>query len=259
MVTLILTEATVIFIYMTIFFVLALLLHRNDIADIIWGTIFILACVVALIFTGHLTERALLSTVLVMIWGVRLSGSIYLRNRGKSEDFRYKKWREEWGKHVLIRSYLQVFLLQGALALVIVSPALNSIWHGAIPIGPLDIVACFVWALGFFFESVGDWQKGRFKKNPESHGHIMKSGLWRYTRHPNYFGEVVQWWGIYLLAVSVPGGWITIIGPLTITLLIIKVSGIPMLEAKYLDNQEFQEYKRRTSAFFPWPPRKEGK
>jgi steroid 5-alpha reductase family enzyme len=112
--------------------------------------------------------------------------------------------------------------------------------------------------VGLFFEAVGDFQLAQFKKDPVNRGKIIQHGLWRYSRHPNYFGEVTLWWGIYLLGLSAGGAWWTIIGPLTITFLILKVSGIPLLEKKYVNNAAFQEYARRTSAFFPLPPRKEG-
>jgi steroid 5-alpha reductase family enzyme len=113
-----------------------------------------------------------------------------------------------------------------------------------------------VWLFGFLFESVGDAELARFARDPHNRGKILQSGLWQYTRHPNYFGEVVQWWGIWLLAVGVPGGWFGIVGPLTITFLILKVSGIPMLEKKMAENPDFAEYKRRTSVFLPWIPKR---
>jgi steroid 5-alpha reductase family enzyme len=112
-----------------------------------------------------------------------------------------------------------------------------------------------VWVIGFFFESVGDAQLSRFIKDPANKGKLMQSGLWKYTRHPNYFGEVTQWWGLWIIALSVSYGWLGIIGPLTITTLILKVSGIPLLEKSMEGNPEFQEYKKRTSVFFPLPPK----
>jgi steroid 5-alpha reductase family enzyme len=123
------------------------------------------------------------------------------------------------------------------------------------PLGSWDLIGVAVWLIGFLFEAIGDYQLLVFKKDPASRGRIMQYGLWRYTRHPNYFGEVSLWWGVYLIALSVPGGWMTIIGPVTITLLILGVSGIPMLEKHYEGNKAFEEYKQRTSAFFPMPPK----
>jgi steroid 5-alpha reductase family enzyme len=120
----------------------------------------------------------------------------------------------------------------------------------------LDALGAAVWLAGFLFEAVGDYQLGQFKRKPESKGKIMTSGLWRYTRHPNYFGEAALWWGIWLAALSVEGGWAGIISPLTIGFLLLKVSGVTMLEKKYVGNEEFAAYARRTSAFFPMPPKK---
>ncbi len=119
----------------------------------------------------------------------------------------------------------------------------------------LALIGVLIWGLGFYFESVGDAQLAKFIKDPANKGKLMQSGLWRYTRHPNYFGEVTQWWGIFMVALLVPSGWLSIIGPITITYLILKVSGIPMLEKKMEQNPEFAEYKKRTSAFIPLPPR----
>jgi steroid 5-alpha reductase family enzyme len=191
-------------------------------------------------------------TLLVTLWGLRLSLHVYLRNKDKPEDERYRKWREEWGKYVYIRSYFQAYLLQGALLFLIVLPVLiinmnpGGTWHIFSTLGVI------VWIGGFFVEVVGDWQLAQFLKDPENKGELMTHGLWRYTRHPNYFGEVTLWWGIWIMALSVPYGWATVIGPITITVLILKVSGVPMLEEKMADHPDFAEYKKKTSMFIPW-------
>jgi len=228
---------------------------RNDLADIAWGIGFIVATLAALIAEGAMTSRSLLLFMLVLAWGIRLAVHIGFRNAGKGEDPRYRKWREEWGRYAVLRSFLQIFLLQQYLVLVVLVPVTYVIWRGDGPLGMLDAIGVLVWSVGFFFETVGDYQLLRYKADPENKGRIMRTGLWRYTRHPNYFGEVTMWWGVYLIAMAVPGGWMTVIGPVTITLLILGVSGIPMLEARYEGNAEFEEYKRRTSAFFPLPPK----
>jgi steroid 5-alpha reductase family enzyme len=244
-------------IYMTAWFIIAQASRRNDVADIAWGTGFIVTAVTAVIFSDGIAYRGILAVVLVVLWGVRLATHIYIRNRGKPEDPRYRKWREEWGKHAVIRAFLQVFLLQGLLIIVISLPVTFLIAFSQHPFGVLDVVGVCIWFVGFAFESVGDYQLMNYTRKPSNKGKIMTEGLWTYTRHPNYFGEVTLWWGFYIIALSVPQGWATILGPLTITFLILKVSGIPLLEEKYKDNLEFQAYKRRTSAFFPLPPRKE--
>ena len=252
-----LIETIVIMIYMTGCFVIAQAGRRNDVADVAWGTGFIVTAITALVLSESISQRGMLAMILVVLWGVRLAVHIYMRNRGKPEDRRYRKWREEWGRHAVIRAYLQLFLFQGLLMIIISLPVTFIILFGQEPVGLLDILGLFIWVTGFFFETVGDYQLLTYKRDPASKGKIMTKGLWSYTRHPNYFGEVTLWWGIYIIALSVPQGWATILGPLTITFLILKVSGIPLLEEKYKDNPEFQAYKRRTSAFFPLPPGKE--
>jgi steroid 5-alpha reductase family enzyme len=247
-------ETVLVIVYMTAWFFVALSWRRNDVADVAWGLGFLLVAFTTLLMQEP-SGRPVLVTALVVAWGIRLCLYVYFRNRGKPEDFRYRKWREEWGNSFYIRSYLQVFLLQSILLVLIATPV---IYVGSVPNPPLgysDIAGVFVWIVGFFFEVVGDYQLRRFITNPDNKGRIMTSGLWRFTRHPNYFGEVAVWWGIFLIALSVPGGWRTVIGPATITFLILKVSGIPMLEAKYRGNPQYEAYQRRTSSFFPLPPR----
>ena len=251
----VLVATSVVLVYMLIWFIVSLVLKRNDVADIAWGGGFIVAALAALVSRGAATHRAVLVVSLVIIWGARLALHIGLRNVGKGEDARYRKWREEWGKHAVLRSIFQIYILQGILLLVISLPVIRAITAPELPLTFLDRLGGTVWLIGFLFEAVGDWQLLQFKKDRANKGKVITTGLWRYSRHPNYFGEVMLWWGIYLIALAVPGGWMTIIGPVTITGLILGVSGIPMLEKKYEGNAEFDEYKRRTSAFFPLPPK----
>jgi steroid 5-alpha reductase family enzyme len=244
-----------ILVYMVIWFLVSLALRRNDVADVAWGGGFIVAALTTLVSGDGMTPRALLVTALVIAWGLRLSLHIGLRNRGKGEDPRYRKWREEWGRYATVRSFFQIFILQGVLLLVISLPVIRVITAPGTSLTLMDFLGSVVWLTGFLFETISDWQLLQYKKDPAHKGKVITTGLWRYTRHPNYFGEVTLWWGIYIIALNVPGGWMTVIGPLTITFLILKVSGIPMLEKKYEGNPEFAEYKRRTSAFFPMPPK----
>ena len=241
--------------YAIAWFLIALVLRRNDVADIAWGLGFIVAAAVALLRQDMLTMRTEMVFALVLLWGIRLVLHVYVRNRGKGEDARYRKWREEWGRYATVRAFFQVFLLQSYLVIVIALPVTAAIHVGGPPLALLDAIGLAVFIVGFLFETVGDYQLLKFKGDPANRGRIIQSGLWKYTRHPNYFGEVTLWWGIYLIALSVPGAWITVFGPLTITFLILKVSGIPLLEKKYEGNADFAEYKRRTSAFFPMPPK----
>jgi steroid 5-alpha reductase family enzyme len=247
----------IIFVYMTIWFLISLLKKRNDVADIAWGPGFIVVAFTGLIIASNFSHRSLIVSSLILIWGLRLASHIGNRHVGKPEDARYAKWRKEWGKTFLIRSFLQVFILQGILLIIVALPIIKINASLPSPLTVLDVFGLCIWLFGFSFETVSDWQLARFLKLPSGRGKIMTSGLWRYSRHPNYFGEVTLWWGIYIIALSVPNGWMSIIGPLTITFLILKVSGIPMLEEGFRDNPDFQQYKQRTSAFIPLPPRKD--
>lgn len=246
-----LTLILVLFVYMSLWFVFSIFKKRNDVADIAWGLGFVLLTWVSFFLSDQLGVRGILVGFLVSIWGLRLASHIYFRNKGKTEDYRYLAWRKEWGSWFYLRSYLQVYLLQGLFLFLIVLPVLMINKSSTLPLIWLDFTGLIVWLFGFYFEAVGDAQLAQFIKNPLNKGKIMQSGLWKYTRHPNYFGEVTQWWGIWLIALSVPGGWVGIVGPITITFLILKVSGIPLLEKKMEQNPDFTEYKKRTSMFFP--------
>jgi steroid 5-alpha reductase family enzyme len=243
--------------YMACGFVASRILGRNDIADVAWGPGFALAAAVSLVAGGIRPLRGVLVSALVLVWALRLALHIHARDRGKGEDKRYAKWREEWGRWFVFRSFLQVFMLQGLLLLLVATPVIfvNAAPH--VPLSWPDASGLIVWLAGFAFEAVGDLQLLRFVRDPTNRGKLMTEGLWRYTRHPNYFGEVTLWWGIWLIVLPVPGGWATAIGPLAITLLILKVSGIPMLERHYEGRPDWDAYKRRTSAFIPLPPRAE--
>lgn len=240
-------------VYMSVWFAVACVTHRNDVADIAWGLGFVFMSWIAFLLSEH-SMRSLLINLLVTIWGLRLSWHIARRNIKKPEDHRYAVWRQQW-KHFYLRSYAQIFLLQGFFLYIILLPVLFIHTSSSLPLGLLDVCGLIMWGIGFFFESVGDAQLKRFLRDPENRGKIMTSGLWAYSRHPNYFGEVLQWWGIFLFALGIPFGYVTIIGPLLITLLILFVSGVPMLEKKYAGRPDFEVYKQRTSIFFPLPPR----
>ncbi len=239
--------------YMSIWFIISLIRQRNDVADVAWGLGFVLMAWTSYFLSVDSGMRGLLVGALVSIWGLRLAWHIHDRNKGKAEDYRYLAWRKEWGGWFYPRSYVQVYLLQGFFLFLIVLPVLLINKNAGTALGMLDALGLVVWLFGFYFEAVGDAQLARFIKNPQNKGKLMQSGLWAYTRHPNYFGEVMQWWGLWIVALSVPDGWLGIIGPITITFLILKVSGIPMLEKKMAENIEFIEYKRRVSVFIPLP------
>lgn len=241
--------------YMTSWFVISLVIKRNDVADIAWGLGFVVLAWTSFFLSQTYPLRGVLVNILVTVWGIRLAWHIYRRNAGKPEDYRYLAWRKEWGKWFYIRSYLQVYMLQGFFLFLIIQPVL-IINKSTGVIGLLDFLGVLLWIFGFYFESVGDAQLKQFVSNPTNKGKIMDQGLWRYTRHPNYFGEITQWWGIFIIALSIPFGIFTIIGPLTITCLILFVSGVPLLEKKYAGRPDFEEYKKRTSIFLPLPLKK---
>ena len=248
--------ASAVFLYMTAAFLVALFKKDNSIVDIAWGPGFILVAAVTFLLKPGFEARHILVMLLVAAWGTRLASHIFRRNWGRGEDFRYAKWRREWGRWFILRSFLQIFMLQGILMLLISSPVIvvNRSQEKGLTI--LDVLGTALWLSGFIFEAVGDHQLKRFKQRPEGRGRIMTTGLWKYSRHPNYFGESALWWGIFLIALAVPGGWGSIISPVTISFFLLKVSGIPMLERRYQGNAEFAAYARRTSAFFPWFPKK---
>lgn len=245
--------ASILFLYMSLWFIFSLVKKRNDFADVAWGLGFILMAWSSFFIFGDGSQKSIIVNVLVTIWGLRLAWHIGSRNKSKKEDYRYSAWRKDWGKWFYIRSYFQIYLFQGFLLFIVSLPILIINSAEKAPFELLDFLGISVWLLGFFFEALGDYQLKIFTQNPLNKGKLLQTGLWGITRHPNYFGEVVLWWGIGLLAVTTPGGWLALIGPLTISFLIIKVSGIPMLEKKMAKNPEFKEYKRKVSAFFPMP------
>lgn len=250
------------FVYMTLWFLWGTYRKRLDYVDTAWGLGFVL---VALLAFAHNTQDSVelwgISLLLMTVWGLRISSHIYLRNRNKNEDFRYVEMRSKWKKFFTIRSYVTVFLFQGLLILMISLPAsLATLSKPEGTIIPWLIAGIITWVFGFYFEAVGDWQLSKFIKNPRNKGKIMDRGLWRFTRHPNYFGEVIQWWGLWIVLCSLntPLSYklIGLIGPLTITILILFVSGVPLLEKKYKDNAEYQKYAAKTNRFLPWEPSK---
>lgn len=247
-------SALILLAYVSLWYILSIILKRADIVDIAWGLGYVVLVFYYLLSTD-ITSRGVLVATLIIIWGLRLAIFVFSRNRKKKEDFRYMNWRNTW-KNFYLRSYIQIFLLQGALLLIIISPVSIMFSQTQGYINTLDVLGLLVWLAGFLFETVGDQQLIEFKKKPENKGKIITTGLWSYTRHPNYFGEVLLWWGIFIITLSSPYWYLGFLGPVTITVLILFVSGIPMLEEKYDNNPEYQEYKKRTSMFIPLPPRR---
>jgi steroid 5-alpha reductase family enzyme len=256
MINFILYSALATFLYMIMVFTVAQIKKDNSIVDNAWGPGFILVSVLTFFMSQEFIFRQILACVFVVLWGTRLALHITVRKRGRGEDFRYAQWRRDWGKWFFLRSFFQIFMLQGFILLVIAYPILliNHSSRGGIKI--FDIIGTLVFLTGFFFEATGDYQLLKFKRHPKNKGKIITQGLWKYTRHPNYFGETLIWWGFFLIALSVRDGWIAIISPLLITFLLLRVSGVTMLEKKYAGNKDFEDYARITSPFIPWFPKK---
>lgn len=237
---------------------------RRDVSivDSLWSLLILLGLVAYIVASGVGGPRAWLVTTLVAAWALRLSLHISVRNHGEPEDRRYQAIRRNNEPHFWLKSLYIVFLLQGFLAWVVCLPALAAV-SAQTPPGPpgfawsilLPTLGVILWSIGMFFEVVGDWQLTRFRRQRESADAVLDSGLWRYTRHPNYFGEALLWWGIYLLALSA-GAWWAFIGPLLLTFLLLRVSGVALLEKDISERRPaYRDYVRRTNAFFPGPPR----
>jgi steroid 5-alpha reductase family enzyme len=252
-----LTASLVIIGMMTLLWLVSLALKNSGIVDIFWGIGFVITNWIYFALTpdGFLLRKWLIG-ILITIWGMRLSLYIFWRNWRKAEDFRYQAWREKAGSNWWWLSFLRVFLLQGVLMSIISAPLLAAQYRG-VPVHLVlsDVLGLLAWAVGFFFEAVGDFQLARFKAHPANKGKVMDQGVWRFTRHPNYFGDSAQWWGYYLISVSA-GGWWTIFSPVMMTLLLLRVSGVALLEKTLEARPGYKEYIEKTSAFIPWFPRK---
>jgi steroid 5-alpha reductase family enzyme len=244
--------ALLIFIYFSLFFIFATIIKNNSIVDVGWGIGFVVIAWYALLTRADLYVPQVIMTILISLWGVRLFYHILKRNHGKPEDFRYANWRKEWGKSVIPRAFLQVFMLQGFFMYIVALPIVFINQEGGSYNTPLLITGAAIWALGFFFQSVGDYQLKNFVNTPGNKGKLLMTGLWKYTRHPNYFGEATMWWGIFMIALSANASLLSIISPITITLLLVFVSGVPMLEKSMRKKVGFTEYARKTSVFIPW-------
>jgi steroid 5-alpha reductase family enzyme len=243
---------------MTILWLASIFLKNVSIVDLFWGAGFVLASFVYYFFADGNTTRKLLLLILVTIWGLRLSVYLAWRNIGKGEDYRYKEFRKNYGeKRYWWVSFFQTFLLQGVLMWIISLPVLAAMFYGKEQnLGWLDFTAVILWLIGIAFEAGGDFQLARFKKNPSNKGKVLNTGFWKYTRHPNYFGDAAVWWSYALFSIAVDSYW-PIIGSIIMTFFLIKVSGVALLEKSLVDTKpQYREYIRRTSAFFPLPPKK---
>ncbi len=250
-----LTPILLLIIYLHLIFLLAIRLKDNSIADIGWGFGFIIIDISLLLQQHTYQVPQLLASLLILIWGIRLSLYLWLRKRGQPEDFRYQQWRKRWGRFFFVRSYLQIYWLQMLLTCVIALP-LFLLYHQQEAASIFTYLGALIAITGFVFESVSDYQLAQFKKNSAHKGQLIESGLWRYSRHPNYFGEALFWWGISVICAPLTHNGLWLISPIVITVLVRYISGVPMLEQKYANNLSFQNYAAKTSCFIPWWPKK---
>jgi steroid 5-alpha reductase family enzyme len=247
----------VILILMTILWIISIVVRNVSIVDFFWGLGFVITCLFYFFKTDGSDIRKIVLTSLVSLWGLRLSVYIALRNAGKGEDFRYRQFRKKYGENrYWWISFFQTFLLQGLLMWLISAPLLGAQYFGINKsLGVLDYLGFLFWATGLLFEAGGDLQLSRFRANPANSGKVLDTGFWKYTRHPNYFGDASVWWGYGLISVSA-GSYIPAIGSVLMTALIIKVSGVILLEKTLVQKPQYKEYIRKTSSFIPWIPKK---
>ena len=236
--------------------IVSLPLRDASIVDIFWGLGFVVITWTSHVVSETASARAWLVGAMVTIWGVRLAAHLARRNLGHGEDYRYRTMRERYGDRFPVVSLFIVFLFQAALMWVIALPVMFVHLEAATgPLGWLEAVGVIAWGTGLFFEWTADVQLARFKRQPASRRAVLDRGLWRYSRHPNYFGNFLLWWGIGLVAAGA-GGWWTLVGPAVLTFLLLRVSGVSLLESTIVERRPgYREYVRRTSAFVPWFPR----
>ncbi len=251
-----LSGLAVIVIAMFTLWLISLPLRNASIVDPFWGTGFILLAWITYVRQTTVAPRSLLLCGLVTFWGLRLSLYLLWRNSGHGEDDRYAVMRRFHGDRFWWLSLFTVFLLQAVILWVVALPILMTTDPTAqSPWNAWDVGGVLLWSFGMFFETVGDWQLACFKSDSANRGKVLRHGLWRYTRHPNYFGDFCVWWGIYSIAVA-GGAWWTIISPLTMSVLLMRISGVTLLESTIQDRRpDYADYRQTTNAFFPWRPK----
>jgi steroid 5-alpha reductase family enzyme len=244
---------------MLILWFVSLALKNASIVDPFWGTGFVIVSWVTFFRLGEMSVRTVLLLAMVTLWGLRLSLYLLIRNLPHGEDFRYRAMRKSHGARFWWVSLFTVFSFQGILMWLLSTPLALSIAYKNRQMGVFEILGALIWLVGFSFEAIGDAQLRAFKRDPKSAGQVMDRGLWRYTRHPNYFGESVLWWGYGIFALSAPGGAYALLAPAAMTFLLLRVSGVTLLEKSLVNRRAgYREYIERTSAFFPMPQRPEG-
>jgi steroid 5-alpha reductase family enzyme len=246
------------FIASLVWYGIAHIVKRSDVVDVAWGAnASILTLLAYLIARPAFDNPQTIILLLVFLWGIRLSYHITKRLLSKQEDPRYAKYRKEWGSAFPLKSYIFFFLGQSLLiAIIAIAPYFIAFSEISLVWTFFHVFGLLVWIVGFLFESISDKQLKDFLKDPKNKGKLMTQGLWKYSRHPNYFGEATMWWGIFLMLIPFPWGWLALISPLTITFFLLKVTGVPLAEQSLAKHPDFEEYKRKTSIFIPLPPKK---
>lgn len=258
MITLFLQASLIILMLLVILWLTSVFLKNVSIVDLFWGFGFVVINTFYVLSSSEVTDRQLLVLVLVSVWGLRLSVYLAWRNIGKAEDFRYQEFRKKYGpERYWWFSFFQTFLLQGVLMMLISTPLLGANFgEQNSGLKWLDYAGILVWIIGLSFEAGGDLQLARFKSNPQNKGKVLNTGFWKYTRHPNYFGDSAVWWSYALFCIAAGSYWLSL-GSVLMTLLIIKVSGVALLEKSLTTTKpQYLEYIRRTNAFLPWFPKK---
>jgi steroid 5-alpha reductase family enzyme len=255
--TVLLTAALAIVVLMICTWIASIVVKNASIVDIIWGFGFVVvAWVVRLTVDDGNETRGWLLVAMTSLWGLRLTAYLFLRNHGKGEDFRYRAMRRKHGSAFAIKSLYTVFAFQGLMMWIVSLPVQAGQADRTPDLGWLAWIGCAVWLIGLFFEAVGDAQLAAFKRDPGSQGVVMDRGLWRYTRHPNYFGDACVWWGIGMVGAET-GHWWVLVGPVLMTVLLRRVSGVTLLEKSLVKRRTgYDEYVARTSPFLPRPPRR---
>lgn len=247
-------SVTAALIYMSIWFLVGVWRKKLNTVDVAWGSAF--AIIAWLVAWQETTARSVLIAILVTIWALRITNHLARRVFGGREDRRYAELSKKWKGNFWLRAYFSIFVLQGLLVVLISLPVIFATGQQDENLAVLSMFGASMWAVGFGIEAAADRQLRDFVNNKANKGLVMDMGLWRYSRHPNYFGEMVQWWGIGLIALQAANGWIGLAGPFALTLLLLFVSGVPPIEKPRQNDKAYQAYKKRTSMIIPLPPKR---
>jgi steroid 5-alpha reductase family enzyme len=233
-----------------IFYIAAVIKKNLSVIDTAWGLGFILMTAIGSFLSHYSRPREQILLLLIAIWGFRLAFYIHSRNHGKGEDFRYANWRAQWGQRTNLIAYFKVYWLQFFLMLVVGLPIFAAHSSSELSLYWFNFTGIGIWIIGFLWETVADFQKNKFKTRVENKNKVCREGLWAYSRHPNYFGEALLWWGIGFVCLDGNNFW-AMLGPVFITLLLWKVSGVPLVEQRHANNPEYQSYKAQTPVLIP--------